>query len=40
VLDWPLSKPITDISWPCADAASGHAAALPSNVMNARRLTR
>jgi hypothetical protein len=33
-----LRNPITGIAGCCARAASGHAAALPSSVMNERRL--
>jgi hypothetical protein len=36
----PLSKPITGVAGFCARAASGHATAPPSSVMNARRFTR
>ena len=36
----PLRKPITGIAGCCARAASGHAAAPPSSVMNSRRFTR
>jgi hypothetical protein len=38
--DAPLRNPITGIAGCCARAASGHAAAPPSSVMNSRRLTR
>ena len=37
---WGLRNPITGIAGCCARAASGHAAAPPSSVMNSRRLTR
>jgi hypothetical protein len=37
--DAPCRNPITGIVGCCARAASGHAAALPSSVMNWRRLT-
>ena len=36
----PLRKPITGIAGCCARAASGHAAAPPSSVMNSRRFMR
>src|SRR5262245_2519637 len=35
-----LRNPITGVAGCCARAANGHAAALPSNVMNSRRLMR
>ena len=37
--DPALRNPITGIAGCCARAASGHAAAPPSSVMNSRRLT-
>src|SRR5262249_21101505 len=38
--DTPLRNPITGIAGCCARAASGHAAAPPSSVMNSRRFIR
>src|SRR6516165_2249767 len=37
-MDWPSRNPIIGIAGCCARAASGHAAAPPSKVMNSRRL--